>query len=278
LNVIVLCGKIHIMKKRYWFDDAVEKLDHSFGHLAINNLILYIIGFMVIVYSLTLVNPSYDYALMLIMSEVFKGQVWRLITYVFIPPPLGVIFLFFALYFLYIIGSALEREWGSFRLNLFFLIGMICTTFIGIIFPRQAITGGYIILSLFLAFAALYPDFEVYIFFLIPIKVKYLGYLSWFSIIMTLGFAPWAMKCASIISVMNYLLFFWPSILANAKLMYHGWKPSPYSSKRAKGEEAFHKCTACKKTDRDDESLDFRVCSVCGHEYCEQCIKGHSHK
>lgn len=263
------------MRSDYWFERLLDKTERRFGRFAIPKLTLYIVFLNAFVYLLSYYNPDYLNSLTLNIDKVLKGEVWRLFTYLFIPPAASVIFIFFALYFLYLIGSALEAEWGSFRLNFYYFLGMIGTTAIGIFLPSTHLSNVFINLALFLAFATLYPDFTVYLFFIIPIKVKYLAILSWLGIIFNITFAPLEVKLIALVSVINYLLFFWHNIAQNVRLMNRGPRPSAgFSPSRL---EPFHKCSICGKTERDDEDLEFRVCRQCGKEFCSEHMPGHKH-
>ena len=155
----------------------LDKLEKRYRRFGIRGLMKYIKGLNAIVFFMIRVEPSFLYTLALIPEYVMRGEVWRLVTYLFIPPATSVFFIIFVLYFYYMIGTSLEQEWGTFKFNVYYLIGMIGTT------AAVFITGGiatavYLNLSLFLAFAYIFPNFQILLFFFFPIKVKYLGYLN----------------------------------------------------------------------------------------------------
>ncbi len=265
------------MSFQYWFEQLTNKLERKYGRYAIPEFPLYIVGFNAFIYILNYFEPNYVNLLTLNVEKIFQGQIWRLFTYIFIPPATNFIFLFFALYFLYLIGKSLESEWGSFRLNLYYLIGMFCTTAVGFCFPNAHISNIFLNTSLFLAFATLYPDFAVYLFFIIPIKVKYLAALSWFFIILTIALETLAVKLVVMAAMFNYFLFFGASIIQNTKLSQHRWKST--STFPNVDETPFHKCFICGKTEIDGD-IEFRVCNVCSDdkEYCLEHLKDHEHK
>lgn len=196
----------------------IDKLERKFGRYAIKNLMTYIVILNAVVYMFMMI-PGVNIIdkLMLDPSLVLKGEIWRLVTYIFIPPSASPIFIVFVLYFYYIIGSNLENEWGSFRFNLYYFLGMIGTTIAAFI-TKGGATPTYINLSLFLAFAHLYPDFQVMLFFILPIKVKYLAWLDWIVIAYSVIFEPVPYKVAAVVSVINFLIFFGPDVVDGIKL------------------------------------------------------------
>lgn len=205
---------------------VLDRLEKKFGHLAIRGLMLYIVALNLAVFLLALVDPSGNLTgkLALVPSQVFKGEVWRLITYIFIPPSASVLWILFTLYFYYLIGTSLEHEWGSFRFNVYYFVGMIGTTCAAFITGGQA-TAVYLNLSLFLAFASLYPNYEILLFFLVPVKMKYLAWLNWLFIAYTVVFQPIPMKIAAIVSIINYFVFFgtelWDNLKARRQVHYN---------------------------------------------------------
>ena len=186
----------------------LDRLERKFGHLAIRGLMTYIVSGNLIVFLLDeLLNMSVTSKLVLVPSLVLKGEVWRLVSYIFIPPSSSILWILFALYFYYMVGSSLEHEWGSFRFNIYYLIGMLATTVAAFITGRGS-TAAYLNLSLFLAFAHLYPNFEILLFFFIPVKIKYLAWLELAFIAYTVIVAPVPSKVAALASVVNFLVFF----------------------------------------------------------------------
>ncbi|KPU45747.1 hypothetical protein OXPF_09810 [Oxobacter pfennigii] len=190
----------------------LDNLERKYGRYSIRNLTMYIVGLNGAVFLLMLFNNSIVSKLMLIPSMVLRGEVWRLITYILIPPSASVLFIFFTLYFYYMVGTALEQSWGSFRLNVYYLIGMLGTTIAAFI-TGAGTTGVYLNLSLFLAFAQLYPNFEILVFFILPVKIKYLAWLNWVYIAYTVLIEPVHLKLAAIVSVINFFIFFWDDII-----------------------------------------------------------------
>ena len=153
-------------------------MERWFRRHSIRNLMNYIVGGMLIVYLADFLLPSLHLSshLSLNMGLVLRGQIWRLVTFVLLPPNTSLFWIIFSLYFYWMIGSALENHWGTARFNMFYFVGIFGNIL------AAALTGGatntYLNLSLFLAFAAVYPNFELMVFFFLPVKVKYLALLD----------------------------------------------------------------------------------------------------
>ena len=198
------------------------RLERKYGRYAIRNLVKYLAILNAATFAvLFILSPEaqarmFD-ALALIPALLFKGQVWRLFTYVLLPTTMSPLWAALSIYLFYIIGTALERNWGAFRFNLFYLIGMVGTTLgaliVGLMMPGfPATTATYLNLSLFLAFATLFPDYQLMIFFVLPVKVKWLGWLQgaflvW-TVLSSLLSGQWGLAVAPVVSLLNYLLFF----------------------------------------------------------------------
>ncbi len=160
---------------------------------------------------------------------IFKGQVWRVISFIFCYPDAGnIFFTLLALYFYYWVGASLDSYWGKARFNLFYLFGIVGTIIAGFIIGY--IDNMYLNLSLFLAFATMFPDVKVLIFFILPIKVKWLGILEgaallWlFFISSFLSIFGWAIKAAIIAALLNYALFCGYDLIRNIKRAYEEYQ------------------------------------------------------
>lgn len=255
----------------------IDKLERKFGRYAIKGLMTYITALTAVVFLIQMTMPDYILKIMLIPEYVLKGEVWRLITYIFIPEETHPIFIIFALYFIYMIGTSLENEWGSFRFNVYYLLGMIGTTIAAFITGEA--TSVYINLSLFLAFAYLYPNFEVLLFFIIPIKIKYLGWINWIFIGISVLFFPLPYKLASIASILNFIVFFGKDIVTRSKISRKAY----YNRKKFKTDLprnfTMHRCAVCGITEKDNPDMEFRYCIECDgdYEYCMEHLKNHKH-
>lgn len=259
----------------------LDKLERKFGRYAISGLMNYIVILNGIVFALIFVDRTGAVIskLALFPSLVLKGEIWRLVTFLFIPPTRSLFFIIFTLYFYTLIGTSLENAWGSFRFNVFYLVGVLGT--IGAAFlTGQGVTAVYLNLSLFLAFAKLYPDFEVLIFFVLPVKMKILAFIYWFYLANTLLFNPLPAKIAAIVSLLNYFLFFGRDIVRNTKRSYRVLdNRKRFQSKFKSSDQPIHRCTVCGLTEKDDPKMEFRYCSKCtgDYEYCMDHLKDHQH-
>jgi len=189
----------------------ISRLERKYGRFCIPNLISIIVGGQILVYAIELfVNQFISVYLGLSRSLLLMGQVWRLITFVFIPfsggGPLSVIL---GIYFTWFIGTALEKEWGDFRYTLYFLLGMVGTVLACLLTGVTAST--YCLsLSLLLAFAMLYPEVQVLLFFVIPVRVKYFGFFAAALWVLSFLGAPLPQKLSLLLSMANVWLFFGP--------------------------------------------------------------------
>lgn len=213
------------MLKERWLD----KLNRKFGRYGIRNLMTFIVGGMAVVYLMELlVYPMTGFSLISVLAfnrnAVLHGQIWRLITFIFIPPDSSILFILFSLYFYWLIGNVLENQWGAFRFNLYYLCGMVCTVIAGMITGYA--TNSYLNLSLFLAFALMYPDYQVMVFFILPVKMKYLALLDAVGLVALFIMDSWAGRVALLVSLGNVILFFWHDFIngiQNAKRRYE-WR------------------------------------------------------
>ena len=176
--------------------DWFQKLERKYSKYAIQNLMMYIIVLYAVGFVFEVFAPGvYSTYLSLDFAYIFKGQIWRLVTFIIQPPSTSIIFVFFSLYFYYLIGTVLENIWGSFKFNVYFFSGVIlniiAALIIYLIFGISFnMSTHYINLALFMAFAMEQPDMEVLLFFVIPIKIKWMALLDGivFAIIILGGF------------------------------------------------------------------------------------------
>ena len=194
----------------------LDRLDYKYGRRALRNLMLYVvIGMAIVFVSDYILYPQIGVTLSELFTfdraRIFSGQVWRILSFIFLPPNTSLIFIVFALYFYWMIGSSLENAWGTFRFDVYYLTGMLGTIIGGLLVGSA--TNVYLNLSLFFAFAMLFPNHEVRLFFFIPIRVKWLALLD--AVLFVIGFilSDWGARVSMLVSVANFILFFWGDFL-----------------------------------------------------------------
>ena len=199
----------------------LDKLDRKFGRYALKNLMTVIVigtGIVwllsMLVYSRTGVNIAawlyFDKA------AILKGEVWRVISFVFVPETYNPFTFALSLYFYWLIGNSLENTWGSFKFDLFYLCGVVGAIVSG--FITGYATVDYLHLSLFLAFALLYPDHQLLIFFFLPIKVKWLAIIDLVGLVLLFIFSPWVERIALLVALFNVALFFFATWLRSFRV------------------------------------------------------------
>lgn len=277
-----------------------ERFCYRHQNKGIHNLMLYVAIGTVVMYVFMMIDPSnvLYYAFCFNRSAILHGQIWRLFTYIFIPTDSYVFLMVIMLFFYYQIGRMLESQWGVFRFNLFYFSGVILMD-IGALLLNATASVSYLNLSLILAFATLYPENRVMLFFIIPLKMKYLAWFYFVITILQVVFTSFPYNLFPIFALLNYFLFFGSSILGilpdfmqprggSRKKAFGDFgrkkeKPNPnwadgYRSKS--GEKPYqHKCTVCGRTDTDYPNLEFRYCSKCNgyYCYCIDHINNHAH-
>lgn len=261
----------------------IDKLERKFGRFAIPNLMLHIIITHAIILILTALQPPIGNILVskfiLVPSLVLRGEIWRLITFIFIPQSMGSIWSILALFFYYSISNSLEQQWGSFKFNLYYLIGIIGTIAGSMIFNING-TPMFLNLTLFLAYAKLFGESTIYLFFILPVKIKYLAWLYWAMNIFNALSGGLAGIVLLVISLANYFLFFGRDNIRSTKTKKQVTQRQREFKKDRPTVIQIHRCSVCGITDRDNPDMDFRYCSKCdGHyEYCMDHIFEHEHK
>src|SRR5438093_8066472 len=237
----------------------LDKLERRFSFLGIPGLIRIVIGFTALVYVLVYLNRGFESFLTLDPVLILRGQVWRLITYIFLPQTFSPLWVLLALWFLWFIGEGLERAWGPFRLTLYFVVGMIGTTIAAFFFGSN-FSNGMLITSLFFAFARFYPDEVIYILFILPVKIKWLAWV--FAAFLLLGFVlnSNSYRAALIAALAHYLIFFGPHIRRQATHRHEvSTRRRGFDAHSRNADDALHRCAVCGATELSDPNLDFRV-------------------
>ena len=283
------------MKKLY---DGVQRFCAAHPRFGIPNLMRVIVIGNVAVYVLMLLTQANDAnALSFLtfnLNALLHGEVWRLVTFVFVPAYSSPFALLISLYFYYWIGSTLERQWGTAKFTLYYISGVLLTA-VGVLIASlisgqsYTVAGSYYVnLSMFFAFAFLFPDTQVLLFFIVPIKMKWLAYLDaalfTVDVVRSLLAGNWGGALLPVIALLNFAVFIWPEVHYLANRTRQQYSPRTVQFKQAvkqqeKEKGYHHKCAVCGRTDTDYPDLQFRYCSKCAgyHCFCQDHINNHIH-
>ena len=266
----------------------LSRLNSKFGRYAVPNVTLFLIAGQVLVYvAEKMANMEGRSVLQHIRFDtaaVLRGEVWRLITFLFDPPLTHIVFAFFFWYFFYLMGTALEANWGTFRYNVFLGIGYLASIASAFLVAWQVgpqagwASNGFLYGTVFLAFARLYPDFTIFIFFILPVKIKWLARLQWagYAIAFIFG-GDWMSKALIAASVLNFFLFFGRDVWRDMK---QGHRRMKHQARTLRAPPRIvHKCRVCGLTSDDAPQSQFRYCSRCEDEacYCPEHLHNHEH-
>ena len=280
----------------------IDKLERKFGRFGIPNLTIYMIVCYVIGYALMIVNPGILNWLSLEPAYILRGQVWRLVTWVLYPPSTsGVLWFAIAvLFFYYPIGTSLERTIGTFKYTLYILSGVIFTilgAFIlyfllgGNVLVGNVFSTYYISLSTFLAYAMCYPDMQVLLMFIIPVKMKWMAIfyvvIVVYEMIQYVMAGAWYLVIPIVASLLNFIIFYFgtkdfsrynPKEIHRRNEFRRAMEPQG-RMKSGSGSVTKHKCAICGRTELDDPNLEFRFCSRCNgnYEYRQDHLFTHTH-
>ena len=261
----------------------LNRLERKFGSGGIPNVTLALIMAQVAVYIISKTSQNPDEilkAFYLYPALVMQGQVWRLLSFLAVPPITNPIFAFFFWYLFYLMGNSLEQFWGTFRYNIFLFIGYIATVAVAFFFPNVAASNGFLQGSVFLAFAFLNPDFVMYIFFILPVKIKWLALITWIGYGITLIIGDWPTRWLVLASILNFLLFFWSDIQDRIRTGKRHMASQTTKFAQTKSEKVpFHRCVVCGVTDISNPDMDFRYCTQCAGTpgYCIDHLQNHEH-
>ena len=286
----------------------LNKLERKIVRYAIPNLIVWMIGAYTIGFVLYTVSPGILNLLTLSPYHILHGQIWRLFTWVLMPTESNLIFLLIMALFYYQLGTTLERTWGTFRFNVYIFSGMIFTVIgafvlyaIYYVQNLSAITAmpalaanlssslgwgysvNYINMSIFLAFAVMYPDMQVMLYLIIPIKMKWMAIVYGVLIVYNFVMSGWAGRISIVMSMLSFIVFFLSTrnlkrytpheVHRRQKFKAQMREPRPGSGITK------HKCAVCGRTELDAPELEFRFCSKCegNYEYCSDHLFTHQH-
>ena len=275
----------------------LEKMERKLGRFAIPNLIIWLLAGYAIGFTLMRIAPDMLSMMTLEPHYILRGQVWRVLTWVLMPPDTSLLFTLIMMFFYFQLGQTLERTWGTFRFNVYIFGGILFTVIgafllYGVFYGVYGVTvigmgmffyTNYINMTIFLAFAVCYPDMQVLLYFIIPVKMKWLAAVYAVMIFLQLVESGWPGRVAILMSVLNFLVFY----LSTRN--YHRVSPKEIHRRRAfksqMQKNSFgagvtkHKCAVCGRTEQDDPELEFRFCSKCegNYEYCQDHLFTHQH-
>ena len=252
----------------------IDSLESKLGRFAIPGLVqviaLFQLGVLVLMLMMSKESAQgYEDMLSLDMDRVMQGQVWRLVTHVFIPRSNSILWAVLGTLIMMWIGRGLEAAWTPFRVNLYILAWMVAVTAGNLLFgwPAEAL---FLYQTLFFAFATFYPNEEIMVYFILPVKIKWLAFIAAGMTLLGVVQQP-VLVLPVIIGHLNYLIAFVPGFLKE------GLQAAKVTDRRSRFQQAsvpadsfFHQCVMCKKTELDDPKLEFRVLDS-GDEICSVC-------
>lgn len=275
--------------ERYCFANRNKGIPNLMLYVSLGNAVVYLIEQMT--------NNSVLYSLLYFnRALILRGQVWRLFTYPLTSHSGGVIFTLISLLCYYSLGTAMERQWGTLKFNIFYFTGVVLMDVYGMLFNCQA-NVYYLNMSLFLGYATLYPQAQFLLFFIIPIKAWAFALFDLVVIFAGLFHTPFtAANLFPLVALGNYFLFFGKDVLNVVplswqnklrRLFHKAPKQQPKiihfhvteQTKEAETPAYTHKCTVCGRTDVSNPELEFRYCSKCSgyYCYCSDHINNHTH-
>jgi len=255
----------------------LDRLERKFRPFAVPNLTVIIIIGQALAYFLSQSDPRLLNQMVLVPQLVLDGEIWRLGSFCFVPPMTNLLFFFFAMMIFHMMGSALERTWGTVRYNIFLVSCYIATVAVAFVYPDQMATNMFIGTSVFLAFAWLYPNYVFYIMFVLPVKVRWLALLTWIGLAYALIVGDMLTRLFVLAGIANFLLFFGQEIIQRGRSK--GRQVQQKAQVAADSRKPKHECAICGVTSKSDPTIEFRYCSKCEGApcYCENHIRDHEH-
>ena len=268
----------------------LRKLERNFGKYAVPNLMYYIILMYGAGIVIDLVMPGLYYQyLCLDAAAILRGQVWRLVTFLICPPSSGIFFNLIAMFLYYSLGTTLERVWGTFRFNLYFFSGILFHIIAAFVIyflmgVSVSLTPFYLNNSLFLAFAATFPQMQFYLYGLLPIRAYWLGIFIGAEFLYEFLFGGLIARICIGLALLNFVIFFmmtrnYSKISPREIKRKQKFKSDMKTAQAEKIRLTHHKCAVCGRTEKDDPNLEFRYCSKCegNLEYCMDHLYTHKH-
>ena len=274
--------------------DRIDRFCILHPRFGVRRLMLYIVIGNILVYVLSMMDTTGLIYQKLYFSgqAVLRGEIWRIVTYLFVSGGGSVVLFLISMYFYYWIGSSLENEWGAGKFTIYYLIGALLQAVFGVLLTLitghdVVITATYLNLSMVFAFATLFPDVMVLLFFIIPIKVKWLAYVDAALFVYEIITTSFPLNLLPIVAVLNYLIFcggwlfdYIRPARVRAERKTVEFQAEARRIRKEQTQRGYrHKCEVCGRTDADYPELQFRYCSRCAgyHCYCEDHISNHTH-
>jgi hypothetical protein len=266
----------------------IDRFCRKHPNFGIPNLMKYVCIANVIFWLLGVVNPVLLSYLRFDPYLVLHGQVWRIVTFALYPPSTGML-AFIAFYFYYWIGSTLEQYWGTPKFNVYFFSGLVLTLLYGFVIYfitglRIQLNAEYVYLSMFFSFAAMFPDMQVLLFFVIPIKMKWLALVDAAFFVLGVVTTAFPVNLLPIVAVLNFFVFCGGELLRSLPRRPSAgtvnFRRASAKIRREQRDRLYtHKCAVCGRTDTDYPNLEFRYCSRCAgyHCFCSDHIFSHVH-
>ena len=267
---------------------SIEQFCYKHPGFGIPNLMRYITAANVAIWVLGAINRSFLGVLTFDPALILHGQIWRLVSFIFYPPSMGLL-AFLAFWFYYWIGSTLEAQWGTGQFTIYYFSGVILTVLYGFIIyfitGRSVNLGSeYIYLSMFFSFAVLYPDMQVLFMYIIPIKIKDLAIVDAVFFAYSVIANSFPVNLLPLVALINFFIFCGGELFASlprrpSKNTVNFRQESARIRREQKDKLYTHKCAVCGRTDVDHPELEFRYCSKCQgyHCFCSDHINNHIH-
>ena len=266
----------------------IERFCYRHPNFGIPNLMRYLTIANVVFWVMNMINRPFLSYMLFNPALIQRGQVWRLVSFLFVPPSTGVLALL-VFYFYYWIGTTLEKQWGTGQFTIYFFTGVVLTVLYGFVIywiTGMAVTldSSYLYLSMFFSFAALFPDMQVLFLFFIPVKMKYLAIVDAAFFLYAMVTTPFPENLVPLVAVLNFLIFCGGELRAMlprrpGKTTINFKKESARIRREQADKLYTHKCAVCGRTDTDYPELEFRYCSRCAgyHCFCSDHINNHIH-
>ena len=296
---------------------AIDRFCTKHRRFGIPQLMRYIVFISAAVFVINMMDRTGTFLFILTFhpGRILRGEIWRLVTWVFLPLNNNLFFTAIMLYFYYFIGSSLDREWGTPKFTIYYIFGVLLNVIYGFLmwfivnsslaasvpdfavisdllwFRTLWLVPDFLNLSMFFAFAVLFPDHRVLLFFIIPIKMKWMAILNAcyfaYSVLMNIFNGDYVRALLPIVALLNFIIICGDDVLKSLR---------PYASRKSAQTISFkkaardaqreyddkhyrHKCAVCGKTDAENPGLEFRYCSRCNgyHCFCADHINNHVH-